>query len=160
MHFIFVVPAPNVTIAALNSQIINGSLLLRCDVTTVVGIGRSVDIVWMKEDGEILRENDTKGEPISNASLMLYTSYYFNNITTLQMINDNDVYYCQAIINTNPLVTNSDSYTLNVIGKYNMLTLFSSTYTYVTVFVKTSCSLVHTIRKLKLFFSPACTYVQ
>ena len=101
-----------------------------------MGIDSSVDIVWMNGSEEILRENDTKGEPINNATLMFYTSYYFNNITTLQMINDNDVYYCQAVINTNPLVDNSDNYTLNVIGEYNNWSFYFQVYKIVNSLLK------------------------
>ena len=111
-------PTPNVTITALNTQIFDSPLSLRCDVTTVAGIGNSVDIVWIKEDTEVLRENDTIGEPIRNATMMLYMSHYYSNITSFQVAKNNVVYYCQAVINTSPAVNNSDNYTLNVTGKY------------------------------------------
>ena len=98
--FIFhsVVPAPNVTIIVLSDQ---SPLLLRCNVTTVMGINSTVDIVWTKDDTEILRENDVIGSSINNATVMLYTSHYIPD--------DNATYSCQAIINTNPVVNSSDN---------------------------------------------------
>ena len=126
-----VVPTPNVTIAVLNDQIISTPLSLRCDVTTVMGISSSVDIVWMKDDTEILRENDTIGDPISNATVM-YTSHYYN-VTTLRITDDNITYYCQAIINTSPMVNNSGSYTLNVIGEYVYIYVYRKTFKVETI---------------------------
>ena len=110
--FCFVVPTPNVTITVLSDQ--STFLSLRCDATTVMGISSSVDIVWMKDDTEILRENDAEGDPINNATVMLYTSHYYNNVT---MTDDNTTYHCQAIINTSPTVKSSDNYNLHVIGE-------------------------------------------
>ena len=107
VYFILtVVPAPEVTITRVLS-----SLSLRCNVITVMGIG-TLDILWMKDDTEILRDNDAVGGPINNATLMLYTSHY--NIT---MPNDNIMYSCQAIINTNLMVNSSDNYTLHWTGE-------------------------------------------
>ena len=104
----FIVPAPNVTINVLSDD-----QSLRCDVTTVMGINRSVDILWMKDDTEVLRESDAAGDPINNATLMLYRSHYhyYRNVSA------NTSYRCQAIINTSPVVNNSDSYNLHVIGE-------------------------------------------
>ena len=102
-----VVPAPEVTITRVLSP-----LSLRCNVITVMGIS-TLDIVWMKDDAEILRNNDAVGGPINNATLMLYTSHY-DNIT---MPNDNIMYSCQAIINANLMVNSSDNYTLHWTGE-------------------------------------------
>ena len=117
LFFYFVVPTPNVTIVALDDQTIGTPLSLRCDVTAVMGINSTIEFVWMKDDKEILRENDTKGNPTNNATMMLYTSHYYNNVTTLRMTDDKTSYHCQAIINASPVVNSSDSYTLNVIGE-------------------------------------------
>ena len=87
-------------------------LSLKCDITTVKGINDSMDIIWMKNNEEILRENDKVG--YSKGTSTLYTSLY--NITLLKMIDDDITYYCQAVINTSPSVNNSDNFTLNVIG--------------------------------------------
>ena len=121
--FYSVVPTPNVTIVALNTPTVGSILSLRCDVTTEVSIDSGIDIVWMKEGAEVLRENDTNRDVISNAKL--YTSYY--NMTTLKLTDDNDVYHCQAIVKKNPLINNTDHYTLHV-GENKIKTYV---YTYV-----------------------------
>ena len=111
-----IVPTPDVIVTAFDNQTIGSPLLLRCDVITVSDINSSVDIVWIKDNIEIKRVNDVLGYPINNMTI-LYTDFY--NITLLQMIDDNTTYQCQAVINTSPLVNNSDDYTLNVIGECN-----------------------------------------
>ena len=111
----FADPTPNVTITAINVQIFDNVLSLRCDVTTEVGIGSSVNIVWIKDNTEILRENDIKGETINNATAMLYISHYYSNVSSLKKTS---VYFCQAVIDTNPVVNNSAIYTLNISGEY------------------------------------------
>lgn len=111
-----IVPTPDVIVTVLGNQTIGNPLLLKCEVITVSGINSSVDIVWIKDDIKIKRMNNVPGYPINN-TIILYTSFY--NITPLQMIDDNTTYHCQAVINTSPLVNNSDNYTLNVIGECN-----------------------------------------
>ena len=114
--FYFVVPAPTVNTVVIGNETVGSSITLKCNATVVKGINSSVDIIWIKDDTEVLRENDTVGYPVNGRKLLLYTSYY--NITLLQMSDNDTVYNCQAVINTNPLKKNSMNYTLNVIGEY------------------------------------------
>ena len=115
LYFVYpIVPASDVSVAVVDDEIVGSSLSLQCNATVLKGINSSVDIIWMRDGTEILRENDSMGYPF-NETRLLYTSYY--NITLLQT-NDNDTMYsCQAVINTSPLVNNSDNCTLNVTGK-------------------------------------------
>ena len=71
----------------------------------------------MNDDGEILREINTV-EYQENSTRLIYTSYY--NISLLETTDDDTMYICEAVINTNSAVNNSDSYTLNVTGKYSI----------------------------------------
>ena len=71
----------------------------------------------MNDDGEILREINIIEYQV-NSTRLVYTSYY--NISLLETIDDDTMYSCQAVINTNPEVNNSDSYTLNLTGKYSI----------------------------------------
>ena len=104
------------TLTALDHPTVSGSpLLLQCNVTMVSGINGSVDIVWMKDNAEIKRVNNIVGHPINNGTLLLHTSSY--KIRQLQMNDNNAIYHCQAVINTSPLVNNSDEYIPNVTGK-------------------------------------------
>ena len=114
-----IVPAPTVSVDFIGSKRAGSSVSLECNVTAVKGINGSVDIIWTRDDGEGLTEYDVDGYPVNNTGLLLYTSLY--NITMLQMTDDNTTYHCQAVINTSPLVNNSDSYTLNVLSEYTAL---------------------------------------
>ena len=81
------------------------------------GVNSSVDFIWMNDDGEILREINTV-EHQENSTRLIYTSYY--NISLLEITDDDTTYSCQAVINTNPAVNDSNSYTLNLTGKYSI----------------------------------------
>ena len=109
-----IVPAPDVNVAVVGNETVGSSLSLQCNVIVVKGIDSSVDIVWMRDGTEVLRENDLMRYPF-NETRLLYTSHY--NITLLQMSDNDTMYSCQAVINTSPSVNNSDNYTLNVTGK-------------------------------------------
>ena len=111
----FTVPAPTVNIVAIGNQTVGSSVSLKCDITAVKGINGSVSIIWMKNDKEVLRENDKTGNSTNTSALLLYTSLY--NITLLKMMDDDTTYHCQAVISTSPSVNNSDNFTLNVIGE-------------------------------------------
>ena len=115
LYFVYpIAPTPDVSVAVVGDEIVGSSLSLQCNATVLKGINSSVDIVWMRDGTEILRENNSMGYPF-NETRLPYTSYY--NITLLQT-NDNDTMYsCQAVINTSPSVNNSDNCTLNVTGK-------------------------------------------
>jgi len=112
--FYFAVPVPNVSVTALN-QSIGNQLSLKCDVSTVKGITSSVDIVWMANDVEMERYNGNITED--------KTSYvYYYNANTLLTVNENNtVYKCQVVVNTNPSMNSSDSFTFSI-GEYKART--------------------------------------
>ena len=118
-HIYLVVPAPTVSVGVIGSEMVGSSVSLECNVTSVKGIKGGVDIIWIKDDTEVLRENDVVGYPVNNTGLSIYRSLY--NITMLQTIDDDTTYHCQAVINTSSLVNNSDNCTLNMIGEHILL---------------------------------------
>lgn len=69
----------------------------------------------MKDDIEIPRVYDGTGNCTENGTLMLYTDIY--TIPSLQMIDNNTTYQCQAIINASSLTNSSQSYNLTVTGQ-------------------------------------------
>ena len=69
----------------------------------------------MKESREVLKEHDKEGHSVNNTGFLMYRSYY--NITMLQIIDNGTTYHCQAMINANPSVNDSSSFTLNVLGE-------------------------------------------
>ena len=108
------VPTPIVTVTALNTQTVNQSLTLWCEVTTVRGITSRVDIVW-SSDGEMLQGMNNVSSTTVNGSLVYTDSY---TISMLSTSFNARMYECVVVINANPPTTTSDSITLNVNGEY------------------------------------------
>ena len=101
-----------------DALIVGQSLSLECIVTTVRGINSSIDIIWRSDDVEI---KSTTGASISSStnSFILYRDLY--NISLLTTFEDNRVYQCEGVINTNPNLIAERSTTLEVIGKYYLM---------------------------------------
>ena len=99
---------------ALNTQTVNQSLTLQCEVTTVRGITSRVDIVW-SSDGEMLQRMNNVSSTTVNGSLV-YTDPYM--ISMLNTSSNARMYECVVVINTNPPTITSDSIILNVNGEY------------------------------------------
>ena len=109
-----IVPTPSVSVTALNDQIAGLPLELQCDVTGVRGITSTVNITWVVDDLEL--------EPITVvdvSSLMddmqLYTHIY--TIDQLNVTNNETIYQCKVVIDSDELVNASDIFKLNIIGK-------------------------------------------
>ena len=118
LHFqfyYFIVPTPNVSITVHNDMIVGQLFLLECIITTVRGINSQVNIIWSKGNAgeEPTREN-------VNASITMFSSVMYRdylNISQLTTDENGKTYICEVMINANPPVMASDSYTLHVIGK-------------------------------------------
>lgn len=108
--FGIVVTPPAVNVTAL-SQDIGNLLSLRCDVNIVRGITSGAEVVWKVNNTEIQRYN---GNIIEGKTS--YT-YYYNTDMNLNVNNNNSVYQCEVIINTLPLISNADNFTLYLSGK-------------------------------------------
>ena len=111
--FYIPVPIPNVTVTALNHQIVGQSLTLQCNVTTVRGITSRVDIVWSSGGIELERMIDVSSTTMDNS--LVYTDSY--NIPQLSTTDEGRVIQCEVVINASPSVMASDSITLNVTGE-------------------------------------------
>ena len=109
-------PNTTITVTAPNTQTVGQSLTLQCEVTTVKGITRRVDIAWSSR-GTILRSMyDVSSTAIDNS--LVYTLSY--TISQLSTTDDGRVIQCEVVINTNPSVMATDSITLDVNGEYCM----------------------------------------
>ena len=108
------VPTPNATVTALNTQIVGQSLILQCEVATVRGITNRVDIVWSSNDIVLRRINDTMATIMDNS--LVYADSY--NISQLSTIDDGRVIQCEVVINASPPIIATDNITLNVMGMY------------------------------------------
>ena len=89
------------------------SLTLQCEVTTVRGIISEVDIVW--SSGEVMFNMTENITPIEMDNSLVYTDSY--TISPLRTDDENRAYWCEVVINSNSLVTNNASVTLDVTGK-------------------------------------------
>ena len=108
-------------IALNNTQTVEQSLTLLCEVTTVRGITSRVDIVWRDNIGVLRRRNDTMALDDNEVSstivedVQVYTDSY--TISRLSTTDDGRVIHCEGVINTRPPVMGSSNITLNVTGE-------------------------------------------
>ena len=97
-----------------DTQTVGQSLTLQCEVTTVRGITREVDIVWSSGGTELQRMTNVSST-MMGASLVYTDSY---TIPLLSIDDDSRVYQCEVVINASPPVMVSDTITMDVTGKY------------------------------------------
>ena len=117
---LYVVPLPEVTVSAPNTQIVGQSIKLNSNVIAVVGITSRVDVMWFKGvNGFQLARFEGVTANYLNDSFLLYSFSY--TIPLLSTADDGRVYQCEVVINTSPLVNATGSVILDVTGK--MLTL-------------------------------------
>ena len=110
------VPTPTVSVTAPNTQIVDQSLTLQCEVTTVRGV-TEVDILWTNiSDGMVLRRTSMLTANSLMGNQLVYTDSY--TIPLLSTTDDGRVIQCEVVINTNPSVMASDSITLDVTCMY------------------------------------------
>jgi len=123
IDFVPLVPSStNVTVTAPNTQIVGQSLMLECSVTTVRGITSTIDIQW-SIGNTILQMVEGINSTLTTTSSVSYQTTY--NITQLTTSDDDRVYQCKVLINTNPQLTTTDSVTLDVTGNNFELNLFN-----------------------------------
>ena len=96
------------------TQMLNESLTLQCNVTTVRGITSRVDIVWSSGGTELERMNNVSSTTMDNS--LVYTDSY--TISSLSTTDEGRVIQCEVVINASPSVMASDSITLDVDCKY------------------------------------------
>ena len=109
---IVTVPNPNVSVVALNSQMLGNSLMLECNVTIVRGVSAPVDIMWSSSDGTVLRRINGVNASLTTIASEVYTDYY----TVTQQLNTthhDTLYQCASVING---TVNTYNFTVDVIG--------------------------------------------
>ena len=112
-HLSLIVPTPTVSVAALNDQIAGLPLELQCIVTGVRGITSTVNITWMVDDLELEQITDVISSPMNDTQL------YMDNYTIdqLNVTNNETIYQCKVVIDSDQLVNASDTFKLNITGK-------------------------------------------
>ena len=93
-------------------MIVDQSLTLQCEVTTVRGITSRVDIVWSSNGTELNRTDGISATMMDNS--LVYTDSY--NISQFSTDDEERVYWCEAVINSSPIITNNVSFALDVAG--------------------------------------------
>ena len=111
--YVSVSSATNVVVATLSEQIVGQSLMLECAMSTPRGISSRVDLVWSRDGVEVEPINDIRSN-FSSPEVVVYTNIY--TIPLLGTYDDDIVYECEVIINSNPILTITDSVTLDVTG--------------------------------------------
>ena len=111
------VPDPSVSITVPNTQIVGQSLTLQCEVTAVRGITSDVDVVW-SNGGTVLRRMNGVSLTTMDSSLVYTESYTFS---LLSEANDGNMIQCEVVINTSPSVMATDSITLDVTSKCDIV---------------------------------------
>ena len=109
------VPIPIVSIEVETNQTAGQPLTLDCTVIAVRGITSRVDITWLVNDVELetIRNVDLSS-PTDDETQLYMDSYTIDRLS----VNDNEnVYQCEVLIDSDPLVMATDNFTLNVTGK-------------------------------------------
>ena len=108
---LFTVPTHNITVVALNPQIVGQSLTLECNVTTVKGITSRVDIVWNSNDTELERMEGVNISTTTDNSVVYRDIYTISQLATTD---NGTMYQCEVVINTSPPVMANYSVTLHL----------------------------------------------
>ena len=96
-----------------NTQTVDQSLTLQCEVTTVRGITSRVNIVWSSNGTEIERMNNVLSTTMDNS--LVYTDAY--TISQLSTNDDGRVIQCEVVIQTTPSQSTTNTLTLDVTGQ-------------------------------------------
>ncbi|XP_065920489.1 uncharacterized protein [Dysidea avara] len=95
----FSVPAPNISAAVLDDQIVGNPLSLQCNTTTVSGIHSKVQIEWMINDAKIVNDDDRRTVTNTIYDNGCTSTLHFSYLTE----DDNGLYTCVVKIpGTNP----------------------------------------------------------
>ena len=112
LALLILVPTPIIIVTAPNTQAVGQSLTMQCEVTTVRGITRRVDIVW-SSDGIILRRINGATATTMDTSLVYTDSY---TMSQLSASDDGRVIQCEETIQAIPSQSSSDTFSLDVTG--------------------------------------------
>ena len=106
-------------VTALNNQTVGQSLMLECNVTTVRGINRNVNIMWSVSNGSngtVIKTINGVNTSSTTSTSLVYTDIY--TISILSVNDDGEAYVCEAVIDTSPQIMVDDDITLDVTSEY------------------------------------------
>ena len=119
INLLYTVPTPDVNVTLSGDQTLGQSSTVLCEVTTVRGVNSTVDIRLSSSNDTVVDMNDAIPD-MSMDSSRVYRLRYL--IPSLSIDLDGEVYTCEVVINSEPLVRNTNSITLNVTGKIQYIT--------------------------------------
>ena len=125
--YISVSNSTNVMVETLNEEIVGQSLMLECAMSTPRGITSTVDVAWSR-DGVDLEYIENISSNFSSPEVVVYTNIY--TIPLLGTYDDDIVYECEVIINSNPILRRTNNVILNVTGMCALM--YNSNYLIVT----------------------------
>ena len=111
--YISVSNSTNVMVETLNQEIVGQPLMLECAMSTPRGITSTVDVAWSR-DGVHLEYIENISSNFSSPEIVVYTNIY--TIPLLGTYDDDIVYECEVIINSNPILRITNNVILNVTG--------------------------------------------
>ena len=114
-------------VTTLNEEIVGQPLMLECVMSTPRGINSRVDIVWTRDGVEVEHIYDLNNT-FSSPKVVVYTNIY--TIPLLGTYDDDVVYECEVIINSNPPFRMKANTTLDVIGMYYIKFYVSPMYSF------------------------------
>ena len=97
--------------SAPNNLTTGQSVTLDCSIVAVRGITSRVDIVWYDNYVQVRRMDNVTANIIRGTTTVYRDSL---NISSLTRKHDGRVYSCEVIINSEPLVIDNSSITINV----------------------------------------------
>jgi len=106
-----------VDVTAINSQMVGQPLILQCSVTIIKDTNSRVDFVWISDGKELKRVERVIGKSTANNSVFCTDHYIISQLSTAD---NNILYTCKVMINTNQLLLASGNFTLSVTGKLNI----------------------------------------
>ena len=100
----------------IENETVGYNLSMRCDIHIAKGIYSSVNIIWKIRNVE-KRKITVAGSSFHSINM---TSLKYTDFLSVQLTDNNTVYYCQAVINASSSLSASDNLTLkyNASGKY------------------------------------------
>ena len=113
------------TVVAISNQTVGQPLTLECDVATMRGITNRVDIVWSSNGTEVERVEGVNISSITSSTALYKDTY---TIPLLRTSDDDKVYQCEVVINSDISMIVKNSIRLTVIGKIDLLLLYLQKY--------------------------------
>ena len=86
--------------------------MLECNLTIARGINRNVNITWSVSNGTVIKMINNANASFTASTTLVYTDIY--TIPILSVNDDEEVYVCEAVIDTASQIMVDDNITLDI----------------------------------------------